>query len=328
MGIWDDLWIRIRRLFGADQPDVRLDEGNPPQVLRPRVLLITFDPVIHAEGQRKLSQVMGWHNVDALCREFVADLSECSGGLLHYQIVQRIEVDAWPVKIDGFCYDEVSFLHCWRTTTGWHDPDAVDYEQIIADFDLLARVESEQIDEVWLFAFPYAGFYESLMVGPGAFWCNSPPMPHTDGISRRFVIMGFNYERQVGPMLESFGHRLESHLQHTWRGWKGRDNLWERFILYDKVAPGQANCGWMHYAPNSLTDYDWGNWARVPSNCDDWLNFPHFRGLVRNVDCSEWGQGDMRAHHKWWFKHLPKAPGQTRGIDNNWWRYAVDPNAE
>jgi hypothetical protein len=165
------------------------------------------------------------------------------------------------------------------------------------------------------------------MVGPGAFWCNSPPMPRRDGISRRFVIMGFNYERGVGPMLESFGHRVESHLKHTWRRQRGEDNLWERFIRYDHVAPGRANCGWMHYAPNSLADYDWGNPTRVRSNCDDWLNFPNFQGVWREVDCRDWGNGDMRAHHKWWFHHLPKAPGETLGIANNWWRYAVDPNA-
>jgi hypothetical protein len=327
MGFWDELWSRIKDFFEVEQPDIGPEEGDEPQGLKPRVLLITFDPVIRTRGQQKLSQVLGWHDVETLCREYIADLSECSKGFVQYQIVQRIEVDAWPVKVDRFRYDEASFLECWQSKTGWHDPDAVDYEQIIADFDLLARVESGQIDEVWLFAFPFAGFYESLMVGPRAFWCNSPPMARTDGISRRFVIMGFNYERRVGPMLESFGHRVESHLQHTWRRSRGRDNLWERFILYDKIAPGQANCGWMHYAPNSLVDYDWGNPARVPSNCDDWLNFPDFQGLVREVDCREWGDGDMRAHHKWWFKHLPNAPGQTQGISNNWWWYGVEPNA-
>ena len=83
----------------------------------------------------------------------------------------------------------------------------------------------------------------------------------------------------------------------------------------------------MHYAPNSVTDYDWGNKTRVLSNCDDWLNFPNFQGIVRQVDCRDWGNGDMRAHHKWWFKRLPNAPGHTRGISNNWWWYAVDPNA-
>jgi hypothetical protein len=151
-------------------------------------------------------------------------------------------------------------------------------------------------------------------------------MPRTD-VSRRFVIMGFNYERGVGPMLESFGHRVESILHYTWRHQRGRDNLWEQFILYDQKAPGKANCGWMHYAPNSLTDYDWGNTTKVLSNCDDWLNFPNFQGSTRWVDCSDWGNGNMRAHHKWWYERLPNAPGHTRGISNNWWSYGVDPNA-
>jgi hypothetical protein len=34
----------------------------------------------------------------------------------------------------------------------------------------------------------------------------------------------------------------------------------------------------------------------------------------------------MRAHHKWWFKHLPRASSFTWGIANNWWLYGVDPN--
>jgi hypothetical protein len=327
MSVWKQLVNRFRDLFGLGSGAVTPGEEQLPPTLRPRVLLITYDPSIHLKQGRRLTEVQGWRNVDQLCQEYIADLHECSNGFLEYRIVQTVEVDAWPVKVDGYRYDESSFLHCWSDRGGWHDPDAVDYEAILTEFDLLARVESGQIDEVWLFAFPYAGFYESTMVGPGAFWCNSPPMSRADGISRRFVIMGFNYERGVGPMLEAFGHRVESHLRHTWRRKKGEDNLWERFIRYDKVTPGQANCGWMHYAPNSQTDYDWGNPTKVPSNCDDWLNFPNFQGTTRMVDFRNWGSGDMRAHHKWWFKRLPNAPGHTDGISNNWWRYGVDPNA-
>ncbi len=325
MGFWADLKYRLQNLFGLET-SFPLGDEVLPQTLQPRVLLITFNPVIRSEGGRKLTDVLGWCNIDELCREYIADLRECSGGFLEYRIVQRIGIDAWPRKIDGFRYDGDSYLQCWRNRTGFHDPDAVDYEAILEEFDLLARVESDQIDEVWLFGFPYAGFYESQMIGPKAFWCNSPPMSRNDGISRRFVIMGFNYERGVGPMLESFGHRVESHLQYVWRRRRGEDNLWERFIRYDKVSPGRANCGWMHYAPNSLTDYDWGNPTRVQSNCDDWLNFPNFQGAWGVVDCRDWGNGDMRAHHKWWFKRLPNAPGDTQGISNNWWLYGVDPN--
>ncbi len=336
MSFWNQLRDWLKDLFGpvttTEEPTRSDDQpvsATTPVVqgLQPRVLLLVFDPIVHSEGGRKLTQVLGWHDVDLLCQQYIADLWECSGGLVDYQIAQRIVADAWPVKADGFRYDEAEFLRCWRGGGGWHHPDAVDYEALIADYDLLSWVEQGQIDEVWLFAFPYAGFYESLMVGPGAFWCNSPPLIKTQGISRRFVIMGFNYERDVGPMLESFGHRVESILKHVWKDHRGESNLWERFIRYDKIAPGDANCGWMHYAPNSQSDYDWGNRRYVASNCDDWLHFPHFQGTARMVNCSDWGNGDIRAHHKWWFERLPKAHGSTHGIANNWWEYAVDPNA-
>jgi len=60
---------------------------------------------------------------------------------------------------------------------------------------------------------PDAGFWESARAGRGAYSCNSPPIK---GIrtSNLFVIMGFNYERGAGEMLESFGHRVESILRH------------------------------------------------------------------------------------------------------------------
>ena len=327
MSYWEEFKAWLRVLFRPSRPPAEPGAGpEPPAAMHPRVLLITYDPTIQSEGGRRLSEVMRWNDVDELCRGYIADLKECSGGFVNYEIVQRLEVDAWPLKEDGFRYDGETYVKNWRSGKGWHRPDTLSYEAVLAEFDLPARVEADQIDEVWLFGFPYAGFYESRMVGPGAFWCNAPALPNRD-VSRRFVIMGFNYERKVGPMLESFGHRVESILKHTWRGVKGDDNLYERFVLYDQIAPGRANCGWMHYAPNSLKDYDWGNKTYVDSNCDDWLSFPDLEGTVRRVNCRDWGDGDMRAHHKWWFDRLPKAAGHSHGIANNWWWYAIDPNA-
>lgn len=103
-----------------------------------------------------------------------------------------------------------------------------------------------------------------------------------------------------------------------------RMNTWERFTLYDKVAPGNAGCGNVHFAPNSERDYDWGNQRYVWSNCDDWLNYPNLTGKKRLVNCDEWGGGDIRAHHRWWLNHLPKAPGLAPdGKLANWWKYVL-----
>jgi hypothetical protein len=106
----------------------------------------------------------------------------------------------------------------------------------------------------------------------------------------------------------------------------GDANFWQRFTRYDKIAPGEAEVGTVHYAPNSERDYDWNNPRLVPSNCYDWYNFPDFKGDLRQVNATEWGNGDTRAHHLWWLKHIPNVAGRINGIHNNWWQYIIDPN--
>jgi hypothetical protein len=291
-----------------------------------RVAMITHDPVIEARGGRLLRELLGWHDPDVLARQYADDLRACSGGIARYSVVERHVVDGYPAKVDGFVYDDAEYLRCWERRSGFHQPDAADYHRIIAAFDLTARVLRGEIDEVWLFGFPYAGYYESHMAGAGAIWCNSPPLAASEACGRRFVMMGFNYERDVGCMLENFGHRVESIMEHVYRGRRGERNLWERFTRYDRTHPGRAECGNVHFAPSSLADYDWGNPRPVMSRADAWYAFPDLNAPPRQVRAAEWGGGDMRAHHLWWLDHLPRVPGETDGVLNNWWEYALRPD--
>jgi hypothetical protein len=315
-----DLGQQPKRETGPQRP---LEPVGP---VSPAVLVISYDPLVPSAGGHSLSRVLGWNRVDRLATDFVADLRQASHGYCHYRIVEQITVDAWPLKIDGYSYRPDEYMAAWRAGGGFHQPDWADYRRILADFQVVDRVESGQIDEVWLFAFPYGGFYESRMTGPGAFWCNAPPLDGVDGLSRRLVIMGFNYERDVGEMLESFGHRAESIMNRVFQDMRGDGDLWERFTRYDKQYPGRAEVGTVHFAPNSERDYDWGNRRPVPSNCDAWFNFPDLSGRPRQVDCREWGNGDTRKHHLWWFEHFPHVAGRSNGISHNWWAYVVDPN--
>ena len=68
------------------------------------------------------------------------------------------------------------------------------------------------------------------MCGSGAFWFNAPPLAGTEHASRRFVIMGFNFERGVGEMLEDLGHRAESILYKVFENTRGDANLFEKFL--------------------------------------------------------------------------------------------------
>ena len=303
-------------------PAARVPDGS----VTLRVLVVIFNPLIEAEGGQRLTTVLGWHDPDALARGYAADLLEVSGGFARYAIAERVELDEWPVKADGFRYDDHTFLAAWRARRGFHQPDAVDYHALLDRFDIAGRIAAGTIDEVWCFAPPYTGLWESTMAGAGAFWCNSPPVPHTSSCERRFVIMGFNYERGVDCMLENFGHRTESIMSAVYARHRGEGNRWEHFCRYDRVTPGEASCGNVHFAPSSEADYDWGNPRVVWSDCDDWLNYPNLTGARRKVHCREWGGGEMRAHHRWWLDHLPRVEGSQDRVLNNWWRYVLDPN--
>ena len=226
--------------------------GPPPQPFERSVLLIVFNPHIPSEGGKPLLEVMGWNSPALLAQSYAAHLQDSSAGFARYSIVQTVEVDAIPVKADGYQYTPDELLSVLRNHgAGAHNPDLANYEQILLDFNIPEMVDAGQVDEVWMFAFPYGGFYESRMAGPGAFFCNAPPLSGAGTGTRRYVIMGFNPERGIGEMLESFGHRCEDTLRRVYRSKTGEANLFERFCRYDQKYPGAAEVGSIHFAPNS-----------------------------------------------------------------------------
>ncbi len=326
MSFIDTLVNVLRTLFSGPReparPPVTRDESL--QRLTPRVLVIVYDPVVVPATGQRLSQhplASNWNRVDDLIADFIADVQACSGGLVQYRVIERVVADHFLLTESGFRYTGETFLHALNGRVKPNEQDLANYRAIINEFNLLARVASDELDEVWLFGGPFFGFYESRMAGNRAFWCNAPPIENTDG--RRFVIMGFNYERGVGEMLEDLGHRAESMMKEVYWRAHAIENLYERYVRYDKIAPGRAEMGSVHFAPNSERDYDWGNPRTVASRCDNWLHFPEFQNRVKQVNCAEWGNGDIRLHHKWWLSHLPKVAGDTNGILNNWWQYVI-----
>jgi hypothetical protein len=153
-----------------------------------------------------------WNNTESLVQKYIEAMQQNSANMLVYQVVNKLTVDNYPVLEDGRQYTDDT----WKATMA-DDTKALrdsngsymlaDYQRIIQDFNLVEQVKNGEIDEVWMFGGPYFGFYESRMVGKGAFWCNGPSIELN---CRRFVIMGYNYERGVKEMVHDFGHRAES----------------------------------------------------------------------------------------------------------------------
>jgi hypothetical protein len=298
-----------------------------PDAISPRVLLYVYDPIMETRGGQRMHTAYGWDDPVELAAGVVHDLRTSSHGLLRNRIVDTQIVDAYPYFEDGFRYDDESFDRDWEART----PHAshFDYARFIADAGIAPRIRSGDIDEVWVYGFPYTGMWESTMAGDGGYWCNSGPVSGVPS-ERLFVVMGFNYERGVAEAIHSYGHRVESMMVHTYGTWRAnQDNSWNRFTLLEKDAPGLGGVGSVHFPVNGESDYDWGNPRFVQSNADDWYHYPDFQGITRSINDREWsplGIDVQRDYLNWWYDHMPHMPG--RGPDyflNSWWRYIADP---
>jgi hypothetical protein len=153
-----------------------------------------------------------WNRSDDLIPQYIESMRKASKEILQYQVVETLKVADYPSLLEGHQYTDTTYAAVLADRKlALRDANGnylfADYDQIIQKFDVLQKVESGQIDEVWMFGGPYFGFYESRMVGKGAFWCNGPAIEQD---CRRFVIMGFNYEREVKEMIHDYGHRTES----------------------------------------------------------------------------------------------------------------------
>jgi len=315
--------------------------GNEPKTFR--VAVINFDPYCPGHGNKRTHDVFHWNNPHTTAAGYINDLKTASGGWCNYKIVSWFDANYHPSYEDGFRWDPDAYITAWQTQTGLHDGTS-DYVKLITDTSYLhnqpktiaQRIADDEIDEVFFFGSPSgSAFWESAMVGPSPFFINGGTytIPET---KRNFAVMGFNYERDVDCMLEDFVHRSECTMSRVypspdwWFPTYPATNNWDKFRMIDIRGAGASAVGMCHYAPNSQSDYDWGNTRFVMSTCDDWLyNWPNLKGdsTKRQVNCKEWGNGDMRLHHIWWLTHYPKAPGinpDTR--QNNWWKYTCDFN--
>lgn len=290
-----------------------------------KVLMINFNPIIESQGGVRLTQLMGWGNPATLTSQYVDDLNVASHGYVAYDVVTSLLVDDIPRKLDGFDYTDATYLACIANPATCHMPDTVDYGRIFQDFDICTRVAQDGIDEVWLWGGPYFGYWEYNVRGPSL---NITPENIPLCGDKTLFVMGFSYERGNAEMLEDFGHRSEGVLsaQIAHGNWQQNEaNEWNKYTLV--AAPISSypygHCGNIHYPPNGLSDYDWGNLRIVQSDCDDWYNYPQLTGAFASLNCTAWGCNGY-SYIRWWLHHLPHAGGAIDGNRNDWWRYVVD----
>lgn len=308
----------------------RLTQG---ELLPRKVYVVVYDPLL-SNGQL-LSERLNWLQHASLTQGTIDFFHRVSGGRLVYKVVDtKIVTDGWPEKVDGFRYTEAQYLNVINGNVSPHWPDAVNYNKIVNDInlDICGRANRGEIDEVWIYNGPYFGFYESTLVGPNAYWYNSPPVPGPHNCNRLIPIMGPSPERGLESAIHNFGHRTESTMERVYGSWQRNRTThnWERFTLVKALSPSYSysGCGSIHYPPNGTSDYDYGNTSTVMSNCGDFANYPNLSdptAVLQPVTCSIWNCSEL-GYFSFWFSHLPSNPGcGPDNVANNWWLYFAEP---
>lgn len=333
---------------------ITLENANAKTIVV-KVAVVYEDPKVPPQNKRfhELFITPGysfkWNDPVELTMNYEKALEEASGYTVDYQIVQEIDADRLftYLKNDSqkklLSVEEVTeYLgeDDWHTfkTTG----TSYNYNAMVQHYGFDKMRDNNEIHEVWVWSYPYGGMWESHMMGEGAFWLNSPPNENPS-CTELLSIMGLNYERDLACALESYGHRFESTMMQVY-GWWDYDNkadlshltTWERYsaygLRYEKYEKGKAQVGNVHFPPNGLADYDFGNETYIDSYVDDWLNYPYLRKkTTRRINRTEWGNPEgswQLGWMKYYLGHMPHFKGVNPSDNklNNWWHYVVDYN--
>lgn len=337
--LFGSLAVLLPLLMGVLKPAFAAPPQPDPAKRAIKILGLNYDPLLRTRGNVRLSRHMKWNDARQFTTNLVRHLQECSGGFADYRIVEFIDVDAWPVKRDGFRYDEESFLAMWKDRKKAHQPDSISYAAIFKEHNLVERVRRGEIDEVWLWGAPYFGYDEYAMKIPGdrLFYPTDNPWFYRPydipDCGRTVWVMGFNYEVGEDNALHSFGHRVEGILSLTvgrgiWDNQKSPTNIWNHFTHQADAFPDDAQVGNVHGGPNARSGYDYAQTNAVLSGADTWFNYPQLTDVKKWVNRETWGGPQYHLNYmRWWLNHLPKAAGVTDGFYNSWWRYVGDYDA-
>jgi len=313
---------------------------------------IYYEDMIVTSTGKTLHESCNWNNPKSQAKQLAKLMSECSHGVVDYQIVVEIDgkvpyayyyQDKGDHKTGDVVTADMCYEEFWKTGKypGIGEGVQYNYSKMITDNGFDTMMNEGTIDEVWVYNHPGAGMYETCMAGPNAFWINGGVFS-VPSLNRKCTVLFCNYERTVDLAMHSLAHKFENVMtkvygrcQYTVALEKNLNN-WERFagysLVYDKYDKGCAHIGNCHY-PCNATDadkhnYGYENRGYVKSYCDCWETYPYLKfENPRTINCSEW-QNNQMGYMKWFYSHVPHFAGLNEDQNdyhlNNWWFYFID----
>lgn len=221
---------------------------TPPSVSHKdiKVLNIFFIP----------STVHPIYSPDSLTKQIVPVMNAVSNNRANFVIVDTQTVD--------------------RSTTKKVDK-RMDYNALLSEFDVCSRLNSGEIDEVWVWV--------NGADGAGWEWIVSGDINYPGDMKscgKNLVVMGFDYTRTYDLALHSLGHRME---------YLANEKTPAEYISW------KNKCGNVHFPSNGTKDYDYENRSNVQSHCN---------GVKETMNCSTWSCS-QEGYMKWWFSHIPSS---------------------
>lgn len=224
------------------------------------------------------------------------------------------------------------------------DGQGNDSMSIMTDQNICDWVDNKDVREVWVWMYHSDRTYpveSNMSVGtlskefwwPGSTFfdiSNSAIINDLPVCQHSYTVYNFNYGRDIGTMLENYGHQMEVMLS-----WVDQNNIFRnaftRPVVGQPSGSTAANtimaCGDVHFAPNTRFEYDWSSPNEVASNCSDW--HPDGSGQTEKTTCEAWGctnnGGDT--FKIWWMQRFP-GYGNNVYFENttmrNWWEFFAD----
>jgi S-layer homology domain len=309
-------------------------ESLPANSFTRKVYVIVYDPLL--SDNQKLSQRLGWNDHATITQQTIDFFKQASNNRMNYVVAQTtIVTSGWPQLVDGFSYTEQEYLAVLNGQKPHHVPTEVDYNKIVnsTQLDICGKLNRGEINEVWIYNGPWFGFYESRLVGPGAYSYNSPPVGGTHNCNKLLPIMGPSPEREVEQAVHNFGHRTEATMAKIYGSWQENNTShnWNRFALTKAQSSSYSysGCGNIHYPSNAISEYEYDQPSSYLSNCTDFANYPNLSDplqVSQPISCSAWSCLELN-YYKYWFSHLPSFTGcGPDNVANDWWKYFASPS--
>jgi hypothetical protein len=326
--------VRDRAGTTWSRPPVAYNEKAATGRKRAKVIVLIYDPVLESEGGRRLIASIDGTDPELASRILADVVREASWGYINYEIVDVIRVDGYPAKIDGFRYDDASYLEA-RRTQNWQ-PAQASYRKMFEENGLVERFKAEGITELWVWGADgfhideFAGFIPNRYARFGP--TDNPwlyrPYDIPEELGRTTWVMGFNVQVATDNALHSYNHRVESMAalalaDGVWDTKRRRDP-WNVFSFLEMDHPGASSMvGNCHAPPNAERGYDYDNPRRVDSWAWLWARYPDLRGTPSPITPEAWGRTQF-GYQKWLMERIPKFPGATKYGYNNWWLYVAN----